>query len=58
MLLKDADGNIILDEAKKELIGVNEQFWEIILQQDVTIQELKASVEALQAEVEELKQNP
>ncbi len=58
MLLKDADGNIILDEAKKELIGVNEQFWEIILQHDVTIQELKASVEALQAEVEELKQNP
>ncbi len=58
MLLKDADGNIILDEAKKELIGVNEQFWEIILQHDVTIQELKASVEALQAEVEELKQSP
>ena len=58
MLLKDADGNIILDEAKKEIIGVNEQFWEIILQHDVTIQELKASVEALQAEVEELKQNP
>ena len=58
MLLKDADGNIILDEAKKELIGVNEQFWEIILQHDLTIQELKASVEALQAEVEELKQNP
>ena len=58
MLLRDADGNIILDEAKKEIIGVNEQFWEIILQHDVTIQELKASVEALQAEVEELKQNP
>ena len=58
MLLKDADGNIILDEAKKEIIGVNEEFWEIILEYEKVFQDLKELVETLQAEVEELKQNP
>mgnify|MGYP003112897197 FL=1 len=56
MLLKDADGNIILDEAKKEIIGVNEEFWEIILEYEKVFQDLKELVETLQAEVEELKQ--
>ena len=56
MLLKDADGNIILDEAKKEIIGVNEEFWEIILEYEKVFQDLKGLVETLQAEVEELKQ--
>ena len=57
MLIKDAEGNIILDEAKKEIIGVNEEFWEIILEYEKVFQDLKVLVEALQAEVEELKQN-
>ena len=56
MLLKDEDGNIILDEAKKEIIGVNEEFWEIILEYEKVFQDLKELVETLQAEVEELKQ--
>jgi hypothetical protein len=58
MPLKNADGNIILDEAKKEVIGVNEEFWEIILEYEKVFQDLKVLVETLQAEVEELKQNP
>ena len=58
MLIKDAEGNIILDEAKKEIIGVNEEFWEIILEYEKVFQDLKVLVEALQAEVEELKQTP
>ena len=58
MPLKNADGNIILDEAKKEIIGVNEEFWEIILEYEKVFQDLKVLVETLQAEVEELKQNP
>ena len=58
MILKDADGNIILDEAKKEVIGVNEEFWEIILEYEKVFQDLKVLVETLQAEVEVLKQNP
>ena len=58
MPLKDAEGNIILDEAKKEIIGVNEEFWEIILEYEKVFQDLKVLVEALQAEVEELKQTP
>ena len=57
MVLKDADGNIILDETKKEIIGVNEEFWEIILEYEKVFQDLKQLVEMLQAEVEELKQN-
>lgn len=58
MLVKNADGNIILDEAKKEIIGVNEEFWEIILEYEKVFQDLKVLVETLQAEVEALKQNP
>ena len=58
MLVKNADGNIILDEAKKEIIGVNEEFWEIILEYEKVFQDLKVLVETLQAEVEVLKQNP
>ncbi len=58
MPLKNADGNIILDETKKEVIGVNEEFWEIILEYEKVFQDLKVLVETLQAEVEELKQNP
>lgn len=58
MPLKNAEGNIILDEAKKEIIGVNEEFWEIILEYEKVFQDLKVLVEALQAEVEELKQTP
>ena len=57
MLIKDADGNIILDETKKEIIGVNEEFWEIILEYEKVFQDLKVLVEALQVEVEALKQN-
>lgn len=58
MLITDAEGNIILDEAKKEVIGVNEEFWEIILEYEKVFQDLKVLVETLQAEVEELKQTP
>ena len=58
MPITDADGNIILDEAKKEVIGVNEEFWEIILEYEKVFQDLKVLVETLQAEVEALKQNP
>ena len=58
MPLKNAEGNIILDEAKKEIIGVNEEFWEIILEYEKVFQDLKVLVETLQAEVEALKQNP
>jgi len=58
MPITDADGNIILDEAKKEVIGVNEEFWEIILEYEKVFQDLKVLVETLQAEVEELKQTP
>ena len=58
MLITDAEGNIILDEAKKEIIGVNEEFWEIILEYERVFQDLKVLVETLQAEVEALKQNP
>ncbi len=57
LTIKDADGNIILDETKKEIIGVNEEFWEIILEYEKVFQDLKQLVEMLQAEVEELKQN-